>query len=303
MKTVGVYKVGEERYMGKVDNNGGLHETKLIKQAISIVCLNNGFEFTDMNKMPIIEEDPEVLFIIGGFPYTTTETKYLECLMKGAGKKIYIMTDALFLDNEEEWQQCNEVWHQSMSGISRLLHHDIVQRYNYVPELFFDDSLNINDNRFNGVLFAGNAVGREDQIEQYINSDKYTRAKTLTLLKTYEYDERIPYEAYLKLLAKFKYTLLLDRKTSSDLQWVTPRVVEAVSRGVLPIVSENYDQGNHFIPRWSNLRIKSADGAAQVIKLPKNIKQHEMYQIIHTIRENQFGFSILVYEAITGVKI
>lgn len=237
MKTIGVFKIGEGFYRENTDKNSGYYESQLIKRELDALDLNC--------RCP---EKGMTLVIIGGREPSVSDTIILKYALKVADKKIFVLTDLDSIHyNADIIDQCDLVLTQTNRKIEGI---NKPQRYGYVPELFYDDSINPQPNyKHNGLYFAGTAEGREDNFFNYLlNPVDMSVRERVTLIGKHSnlYDYRIGYQAHLTLQQLFRYTLMIVDEKARDIGWVTSRYVEAINYNVLPLIDECYDLTNHF---------------------------------------------------------
>lgn len=221
---INVYKIGLQWYTN-TDRNGGLFEYDIIEKELSDIV-------TDKN----------VLVIVNGKLFNGEEDRLLE-KMKYYDRTIFIATDIVaFDDNKHIIDASDYLFHQSPAILKQFYYKP--QLYSYVPELFYK-YVSAKTIGHNGkLIFGGGVRDNKGIIMNYLKAVPST-----AYLKTSTEDNRIPYKEYLEELAKHSYSLVISRKQYQKLGWVTPRFVESIALGTLPICDCTYDKFKHFYCR------------------------------------------------------
>jgi hypothetical protein len=222
-----IKKIGLEYFKNNPDVNGGYHEYLLINDAIKD-----------------IKNIDDVIVLING-AITDDEHEQLSALLiNDKRKKIFIATDMYCLD------KCSKIASlcDYVLGQFRYLPNEYNwlknYMYSYVPELFYDEAQNQKIDKIDNILFFGGGLndGRDATLAKYhVHCDMkcYVKQNDNT-------DNRIPYDQYCKDAAKYKYHLIIARDLYTKYHWVTPRYVECISMGSIPVVDTMYDANNHF---------------------------------------------------------
>lgn len=225
MSNMYVYKIGES-YLKKsgIDKNSGIWELEKIR---SIAEKYTGSK--------------NILVCVGGLLDESTKA-WLENTIakKYFDKTVYIMTDTISLKYLDLVNKFDLVLHQSMVEIEGL---DTDQMYGYMPEMFFEERPPV-AYKSNIVLFGGNDLNREEEIERYIYDDNgLVNNGILCLLKSYSdgSDMRIDHDSYLKLLDACSFNLIVSSSWIYRHGWITSRMIEALSCNSIPLVSPCYD--------------------------------------------------------------
>ena len=100
-------------------------------------------------------------------------------------------------------------------------------------------------------------------------------------------------------LAKYKYTIVISRRSYSDIGFITPRYCEAIANNVLPICDITYDRSNHF----AVLRVSSKEELKQMIEMLN--QSEEFYRSLltqehHKLASRQNNFRNLIIDIIGG---
>lgn len=213
-----VIKIGNQQSM--VSKNGGSFEFDLIKEEVKDIDCN------------------DYMIIVNG---CGNESE----ILASKKKKIFIVTDSFaFNENKESIEKCDVILHQSKDGLSFI---NKKQYFSHVPFLFFSENEKIN-NQSDGIIFGGANTRREDKFGKYLFDKRESlRPNIVAFVKKYcpetgkvLYDDRIDYESFCQMLRYFKYTICFSREEYDELQWVTPRYIEAISRFVFPFTDDKY---------------------------------------------------------------
>lgn len=225
MSKMYVYKIGES-YLKKsgIDKNSGIWELEKIR---SIAEKYTGSK--------------NILVCVGGL-LDESEKAWLESTLarKHFDKTVYVMTDTISLKYLDLVNKFDLVLHQSMVEIEGL---DTDQMYGYMPEMFFEKQPFV-AHKSNIVLFGGNDLNREEEIERYIYDDNGDiHDGILCLLKSYSdgSDMRIDHDSYLKLLDACAFNLIVSSDWIYKHGWITSRMIEALSCNSIPLVAPGYD--------------------------------------------------------------
>lgn len=231
-----VYKIGLKRYVDNLDNhgdvidkNGGYFEYLKIREAIR--SLDND-----------IYLHKDMIIVINGLFVDKAEEDTLLQRMKLFKDKVFIASDLIaFKNNLDIIRNCNYLLHQAPGHIFTEFK-DIQQYYSYVPELFYNNTLNF-CKKDNLLMFGGGYRDNEDIITEYLNA-----VDSISLVKRDDnsIDTRLTYTEYIKEMSKHAFNLVISRKEYQEVGWVTPRFVESIDNDVLPIVDSTYDKNNYF---------------------------------------------------------
>ena len=220
-----VYKIGEE-YLKKsgIDKNSGIWELEKIR---SIADKYNGSK--------------NILVCVGGLLDENTKA-WLENTIarKYFDKTVYVMTDTISLKYLDLVNKFDLVLHQSVDVMVGL---NAKNMYGYMPEMFFEERPPV-AYKSNIVLFGGNDLNREEEIERYVYDDKGNiNDGILCLLKSYRdgSDMRIDHDSYIKLLDACSFNLIVSSDWIYKHGWVTSRMIEALSCYSIPLVAPGYD--------------------------------------------------------------
>lgn len=269
------YKIGIKWY-DKEDKNGGLFEYNIIQKELNNIKAN------------------DTLVIVNGKFYDDNEQDNLLKYMQSFKRRIFIVTDIIALtDNINIIENCQYVLHQCPNN--RLPISDtITQMYSWVPEIFYTYTRQEKCVKENKLIFGGGVRDNEHKIKEYLNA-----VPSVAYLKTDSTDNRLPYDKYLKELAKYKFALIIGRKKYNELGWVTPRYCEAIANDVFPICDSSYDISNHF----GGLCVSSSEELQEIFQMYCAYPDRKdcILAIDHCIlRAHQNYFRYLVIDIIGG---
>lgn len=221
-----VYKIGSEYYNGISDCNGGTHEFELIEKALHW-----------------IDSDKFVVLVNGN---TNNQDEVLEKFKDK--KKIFVATDWFaFNKNKKIIDNCDYLLHQSLNGYvegTKVKN----QAFSGVPFLFCNSDSTLiepeNESKISLIIFGGANTGRQAEFEKYLEHD--TEKLFLSFVKKYDlngnviFDNRLGYNSFQVLMSLCKYSLMITRSEYAKSRWFTPRIVESINNGCLPIIDVNY---------------------------------------------------------------
>ena len=290
-KMFATYKIGLENYAEKDDCNSGTYEYKLIRDEIKKnISVSSGDFLVNLNYKLYIKSDffkflarnIDVLFIVGGKFYSDREKETLNNFMMISSKVIFIATDIDALSmNKEVIDKSNYLLHQCPVnlGIKNSDH----EFYSYIPEIFFNDYKNGKLPSWcknNAVLFAGSLDGRERKVldgKNYLQ--EVYNLELIVVPKGENFDYRIEYRNYIKLLHLFKYSYVCVTKEAEEIGWITSRPIEAIACNNLPIFDASYDKYNVF-PKY--------EGAYGITTETGRLNRLAMYKEFLKQRRNKF---------------
>ena len=213
-----VIKIGGQQ--SNVSKNGGSFEFDLIKKELQDIDCN------------------DFIVVVNG---CGDESEVLA----SKKKKIFVVTDSFaFNENKESINASDVVLHQSKKELSFI---NKPQYFSFVPFLFFSENEKVANQSYN-IIFGGANTRREDKFEKYLFDEKgILRPNVVAFVKKYYpgtkevlYDDRIDYESFCQFMKYFKYTICFSRKEYDEMQWVTPRYIETLSRFVFPFTDNEY---------------------------------------------------------------
>ena len=233
MKNIVFHKLGMEKYAGGKDKNSGLYEYNLILK--------------ELEKIDEQVKD-ETLIVLNGTA-SKEEKEKVETMIENShiagAKAIYIVTDEVAFEDIEFVNKFDVVLHQAWRY--KFANINCEQDYSYVPELFYTGEIENSKYKSDLLLFCGNDTGRQDKIKDYLRDDKGCKPNTFSLIKYKDgEDERIEHDEYLKLLRRFKYSLMICRKSYRYNGWITARLIEAIDAWSLPVFDFEYDVNNAY---------------------------------------------------------
>lgn len=271
------YKIGKKWYE-QGDRNGGLFEANIVeKELIGICC------------------DKKVLVILNGKFFNIEEEMFLLSYMQNFDIKIFIATDIISLNNNRSIiNNCQYLLHQCPAN-DMIENDKLIQLYSWVPEIFYTYTRQLlQTEKQDKLIFGGGVRDNEHKILEYLSA-----VPSVSYLKTNDYDNRIEYANYLIELAKYKYTIVISRRSYSDIGFITPRYCEAIANNVLPICDSTYDRSNHF----AVVRVSSKEELKRMIEMLN--QSEEFYRSLltqehHKLASRQNNFRNLIIDIIGG---
>lgn len=237
MPGISYYKIGSRYYSIQPDKNGGKHEAYLIESAVEKVN-------EELVGKPICTGDADLFICVNG-KKDEFDTAPVEKGRQTCKKMIFILTDYNFIqDNMEFIQMADEVWWQSP------ICHELLgkpARYSYVPELFYNEREPA-EYRNNVCLFGGNIPGRTDEVVNMCTDGlgNFMHGMMCLYKDGKGTDTRVNYEKYQELLATCSCTYVSGRLAGLEVGWITPRYIEAIAAGCVPIKIGRYDSAKYF---------------------------------------------------------
>lgn len=271
------YKIGKKWYE-QGDRNGGLFEANIVeKELFGIYC------------------DKKVLVILNGKFFNIEEELFLLSYMQNFDIKIFIATDIISLNNNRSIiNNCQYLLHQCPAN-DMIENDKLIQLYSWVPEIFYTYTRQLlQTEKQDKLIFGGGVRDNEHKILEYLSA-----VPSVSYLKTNDYDNRIEYANYLIELAKYKYTIVISRRSYSDIGFITPRYCEAIANNVLPICDSTYDRSNHF----AVVRVSSKEELKRMIEMLN--QSEEFYKSLltqehHKLASRQNNFRNLIIDIIGG---
>lgn len=252
MINIHIWKLGNH-YEGTEDRNGGKAEFNFIYNHLMEACQKHKAVLSLYTLPTIAErESRTVTFIVNGI-IAGNDMYKAEMARNRSDVLVYVFTDYGFAENNEDIiKMCDFVLHQSPMDRKFELF-GIPGAYSYIPELFFDTSIPVSEMKIDLCFFGGNQAGREDEFGEYIieKRDGFPAMRIKDGIAAFFKDKqgkdfRIAYKDYRRVLSLFQYAFVSGRTAGKEVGWVTPRLVEAVNAGCVPILIGDYDQMNHF---------------------------------------------------------
>lgn len=160
----------------------------------------------------------------------------------------YILTD-LRLINTSISKQFNIVYTQSNIQIPFI---EAKQLYNGMPELAYycSNSLPVLEKDIE-FIFGGGLRDREEDFKNYFSKEDET---FMLLTKMPDRDTRVPINRYHNLLARSKYSLIINDKTYNENNFITWRYYENIANDVITFLDKKVDAGR-IMPLPLNIRI------------------------------------------------
>ena len=224
---IDVYKIGLNNYFDSngnlIDKNSGYFEYERIKHEVRTLF------------------NPDVCIVINGRFESDDEEMRLIKRIRNYKIRIFVASDIVaFKSNKRVIEECTHLLHQCPNGrIEEFT--NLKQSYSYVPELFWNGDMNV-DEQDDLLCFGGGYRGNEERINAYLNA-----VPSISFIKDDDgHDNRLNYIDYKREMSKHKFNLIISREDYSKIGWITARFFETVSLGVLPIVDENYDSTNYL---------------------------------------------------------
>lgn len=224
------------------------------------------------------------LILIGGNPNNVLDKAMKYVIKKYFDVSIFIATNIDHLEmNRDIIDQCDYLLHQSpiCLGYKDRKH----EMYSWIPEIYYnpDEEVLVSEKyRNEGILFAGDLNGIEDEIKEYkINN------YPMIIFPSVDEDRnntRLYYSEYKKILPLFRKVYITVREEARNIGWVTARYVEAISCNVYPYMNHDYDKFQHF-------------GGTKRAEYARYI---DMKKCKDFLRENRNNFKKLIEDIVTG---
>lgn len=297
MAHVHLWKLGNY-YSGKEDRNGGNAEYNYIKKELESICKSMKVKFHE-NEMPTKDELNEkiIVFVVNGL-MQHGDIQRAEEYREYADEMVYFLTDFGFADqNRAVVKVCDLVLHQSPHDQGFRLFNK-PGFYSFVPEIFYDESIPKSDIKMDLCFFGGNQAGREEEFSEYIVDESGYPAMRIkngiaSFFKTADgKDFRVSYENYRRILSLFRFAFVSGRNAGKEVGWVTPRIVEAVNAGCIPILINDYDSTNYF--GLKDYRVHSYKDLFQFMEEANEADERYLETVVKRIKAGKHLFRIQI---------
>lgn len=300
MNEVYVMKIGRGYYQGREDRNGGQAEFSIFFEHLAMACnqIVNGRKLANMKLLvgpppykhvlagkQLHLTDKTVTFVMNGLADRTSQIEFQQA-REASDFIVFVLTDYNFVeDNMQMIEQSDFILHQATAPRYKSVLFDKPAAYSYIPELFYDATIPESKVKMDLCFFGGNWKGREDEFTRFLVSHggKTFRDEFAVFYKLDEQqDFRIAYKEYRKMMSLFKFAFVSGRTAGKEIGWVTPRYVEAVNAGCVPIVIDDYDEYRHF---GESPRAHSYQELQEVMSEIRNMSDGEVIDYVNDLRK------------------